>query len=61
MADTPQKTRVLIVDDDAPSRQIVAKDLSNYDWVEVCGTVSGARQLLGAASALKPDLIFLDI
>ena len=61
MADTPQKTRVLIVDDDAPSRQIVAKDLSNYDWAEVCGTVSGARQLLSAASALKPDLIFLDI
>lgn len=54
MADTPQKTRVLIVDDDAPSRQIVAKDLTNFDWVEVCGTVSGARQLLSAASALKP-------
>lgn len=61
MADTTPKTRVLIVDDDAPSRQIVAKDLTNFDWVEVCGTVSGARQLLSAASALKPDLIFLDI
>jgi DNA-binding NarL/FixJ family response regulator len=52
--------RVLIVDDHADFREAVSALLA-ADGIDVVGTAADAAEAVGAASALRPDLVLLDI
>lgn len=56
-----EKTKILIVDDDAPSRRLLREGLVNYDWASVCGEASDVRQAVEAVRTFRPELVFLDI
>jgi len=54
-------TRILIVDDHDVVRQGVCSLLSTHsDW-EICGEASSGAEAISAVSALKPDVVILDI
>jgi two-component system chemotaxis response regulator CheB len=53
--------RVLIVDDSAVNREMIAKLLSELEGVEVVGMASDGEEALGQAAALRPDMITLDL
>ena len=53
--------RILIVDDHDVVRQGVCTLLSTHsDW-EICGEASSGTEAISAVSALKPDVVILDI
>ena len=53
--------RILIVDDHDVVRQGVCTLLSTHsDW-EICGEASSGAEAISAVSALKPDVVILDI
>lgn len=54
-------TRVLIVDDAAVFRRVIADILTELPDVEVVGTASNGKLALGRLPNLRPDLITLDI
>jgi len=54
-------TRVLIVDDTAVFRRIVADALADAPGIEVAGTASNGRLALSRMAALQPDIVTLDI
>ena len=57
----PRKVRVLLVDDSAIVRKVLAHELSNDPGIEVVGAAPdpfAAREMI---VALKPDVITLDI
>ncbi|PWJ55653.1 two-component system, chemotaxis family, response regulator CheB [Quadrisphaera granulorum] len=56
---TPVK--VLVVDDSVVIRKIVTDCLSGDPQVEVVGTASNGRLALGKITALKPDVVTMDI
>ncbi|HEX2188755.1 MAG TPA: LytTR family DNA-binding domain-containing protein [Longimicrobiaceae bacterium] len=53
--------RVLIVDDEAPSRRRIARLLEEAGDVEVVAACSGGEEAVEAIASLAPDLVFLDI
>ncbi|MBS1872267.1 MAG: chemotaxis-specific protein-glutamate methyltransferase CheB [Acidobacteria bacterium] len=53
--------RVLVVDDTAVFRRIVADALAGIPGVDVIGTAANGRLALARMAALKPDLVTLDI
>lgn len=56
-----ENPKILIVDDDAPSRRLLRDGLRKYDWVSVCGEASDSRQAVEMMRELTPQLVFLDI
>ncbi len=55
------KIRVLVVDDSAFMRQILARELGSRPGIEVAGTAKNGREALEKAAALKPDVITMDV
>jgi two-component system, LytTR family, response regulator len=56
-----EKISVVIVDDEAPARDIIRHYLSEVDSVEVIAECSDGFSGLKTISMMKPDLVFLDI
>jgi two-component system, chemotaxis family, protein-glutamate methylesterase/glutaminase len=62
MATTPNKKfRVLIVDDSAFMRKVLATILSSDDQLQVVGQAKDGREAVTLAESLKPDVITMDI
>ena len=55
-----QKTKVLIVDDDASITRMIKLNLEKTGAYEVW-TENEGRRAVGAAREFKPDIIFLDV
>ena len=55
------KIRILIIDDEAPAREIIKHYLKEVDSIEVIAECADGFSGLKSISALKPDLVFLDI
>lgn len=53
--------RVLIVDDDAPFRQLVRALLSGIDGLSVVGEAEDGDHAVAVAAALRPDVVVLDV
>ena len=53
--------RVLLVDDHEMSRRGLEAMLSTADWVEVVGEAGGCEAGLSQITALRPDIVLLDI
>lgn len=55
------KIRVMVVDDAVVIRKILSDMLNTHPNIEVVGTANNGRYALSKLSALKPDLIVLDV
>lgn len=56
------KIRTLIIDDEAPIRELISGILENYsEHTEVCGTADGVKTGLEAIRQHNPDLVLLDV
>jgi two-component system, LytTR family, response regulator AlgR len=55
------KLRVLIVDDEQPARERLRSLLAEIAEAEVVGEATNAREALGAAHDLAPDVVLLDV
>ena len=55
------KIRIVIIDDEAPAREIIKHYLKEVDNIEVIAECSDGFSGLKSISSLKPDLVFLDI
>jgi two-component system chemotaxis response regulator CheB len=55
------KIRVLIIDDSAIMRRLIAKMLSVHPAIEIVGTALNGRFGLDKMEALKPEVIILDL
>jgi two-component system chemotaxis response regulator CheB len=55
------KIRVLVVDDVALFRRVVADELSRDPAIEVAGTAANGRIALAKVQHLQPDIIILDV
>jgi two-component system LytT family response regulator len=53
--------RIVIIDDEAPAREIIKHYLKEVDSVEVIAECADGFTGLKSISALKPELVFLDI
>ena len=53
--------RALIVDDEAPARDLIATLLRDEPDLEVVGQCSNGRDALAAIKRFSPDLVFLDV
>jgi two-component system LytT family response regulator len=53
--------RVLIIDDEAPARAILAEYLADYPQFAVVGECANGYEAVKAVAEKKPDLLFLDI
>jgi len=63
-ANGPRRSRVLIVDDEAPARRRMREllgDCAQAYPVEIVGEAEGGRQALALTQSLNADLLFLDI
>jgi two-component system LytT family response regulator len=56
-----EKIRIIIIDDEAPAREIIKHYLKEVDSIEVIAECSDGFSGLKSVSVLKPDLVFLDI
>ena len=56
-----EKIRTVIIDDETPARELVKFYLQEVDAVEVISECADGFSGLKAITALKPDLVFLDI
>jgi two-component system, LytTR family, response regulator len=56
-----QNIRIVIIDDEAPARELIKHYLKEVDLTEVIGESADGFSGLKTISALKPDLVFLDI
>jgi pilus assembly protein CpaE len=57
----PEKTKVLIVDDIAETRENIKRMLSFEQAIEVIGVARTGREAIEQATVLKPDVIIMDI
>lgn len=57
----PEKTKVLVVDDIAETRENIKRMLSFEQAIEVIGFARTGREAIEQAAALKPDVIIMDI
>jgi two-component system response regulator AlgR len=55
------KLKVLIVDDEQPARERLRSLLAEIPDAEVVGDAANAREALGAAHDLAPDVVLLDV
>ncbi|MDD3196388.1 MAG: LytTR family DNA-binding domain-containing protein [Paludibacter sp.] len=56
------KIRTLIIDDEAPIRDLISGILENYsEKTEVCGTADGVKTGLEAIRHHNPELVLLDV
>jgi two-component system LytT family response regulator len=55
------KLRTVIVDDERLAREELRGLLAAFDFVEILGEASNAREALDAVKNLAPDLLFLDV
>src|SRR5438552_17378509 len=53
--------RALIVDDEAPARDLIATLLRGEPDLEVVGECNNGRDAIAAIERLWPDLVFLDV
>lgn len=56
-----EKIRTVIIDDEAPAREIIRHYLKELEDIEVTGECSDGFSGLKTITSLKPDLVFLDI
>lgn len=56
-----ENIRILIIDDETPAREIVKHYLKEVESVEVIAECADGFSGLKTISAMKPDLVFLDI
>lgn len=56
-----ESIRVMIVDDEAPARAILAEYLADHPRFTIVAECANGYEAVKAAAELKPDLIFLDI
>jgi len=56
-----EKIRTVVIDDEAPAREIIKHYLTDLDYIEVIGECADGFSGLKTISSLKPDLVFLDI
>lgn len=56
-----EKIRTVIIDDEAPAREIIKHYLKELDSIEVIAECADGFSGLKSISFLKPDLVFLDI
>jgi two-component system LytT family response regulator len=56
-----EKIKIVIIDDEAPAREIIKHYLKEVDSVEVIAECSDGFSGLKTVSVMRPDLIFLDI
>ena len=56
-----KRYRVLIVDDEAPARRKLARQLSRFDGVELVGEAEDGIRALQLIEEKKPELVMLDI
>lgn len=57
----PSPLRVLIVDDEAPSRRKILRLLREESAVQVAGEADSGEAAVAAIEKLRPDLVFLDV
>lgn len=55
------KLGVIIVDDEAPARELIRLLLDKYDFVELLGLCSDGQSAINLIQKIQPDLVFLDI
>ena len=58
---TMEKIRTVIIDDEAPAREIVRHYLKDLESIELIAECADGFSGLKSISTLKPDLVFLDI
>lgn len=56
-----EKIKIIIIDDEAPARDLIKFYLTEVDDIEIIAECSDGFCGLKSISALKPDLVFLDI
>lgn len=56
-----EKIRIIIIDDEAPAREIIKYYLQEVDNIEILAECADGFSGLKSISAMKPDLVFLDI
>jgi two-component system LytT family response regulator len=56
-----EKIRIVIIDDEAPAREIIKHYLKEVDFVEVIAECADGFSGLKSITLTKPDLVFLDI
>jgi two-component system, LytTR family, response regulator len=56
-----EKIRTIIIEDEAPAREIVKHYLKDLDTIEVIAECSDGFSGLKSISSMKPDLVILDI
>jgi two-component system LytT family response regulator len=56
-----KKLRTIIIEDEAPARELLKHYLKDYDEIEVIAECPDGFAGLKSISEMKPDLIFLDI
>ena len=56
-----KKIRIVIIDDEAPAREIIKHYLKEVDFVEVIAECADGFSGLKSITLTKPDLVFLDI
>jgi two-component system LytT family response regulator len=56
-----KKLRTIIIEDEAPARELLKHYLQDFDEIEVIAECSDGFTGLKSISEMKPDLVFLDI
>jgi two-component system, LytTR family, response regulator len=56
-----EKIKIIIIDDEAPARELVKHYLKEVDSIDVIAECSDGFSGLKSISQMKPDLVFLDI
>ncbi len=56
-----QPVRVVIVDDEAPARELLRSMLDREDGVHIVGEASDGQQAVACITQSRPDLVLLDI
>lgn len=61
MSNNEPKMKVIVVDDEAPARQLMQELLGEHQDIEVIAECANGFEAVKAVAELSPDLIFLDI
>jgi two-component system LytT family response regulator len=56
-----EKIRTVVIDDEAPARDIIRHYLQELDYIEIAAECADGFTGLKTISSMKPDLVFLDI
>lgn len=59
--DTTDKIKVVIIDDDIPSIELLKNGLSKFKDVNLCGVATSLPEGEQVLSEVKPDILFLDM